>query len=195
MPQKQRQVGGILCNHLSITIPYPKCNVAEWFHYSYHGPKDLAMGLKVAKKLRLSCEVFIITVHIQHKAWPRKPTRKLTLREVPSPTWPWASYFGLQPVDQWKYCGFINFPGPFWDTLEGDQGRQVEIYTSTKYCPRIIGTIRTFWFDLTTKISQGMVDGSASKPALRQDTGYMVEKPYLDIAPYFGAFGAYLMPQ
>ena len=42
---------------------------------------------------------------------------------------------------------------------------------------------------------QGMVDGSASKPALRQDTGYMVEKPYLDIAPYLGAFGAYLMPQ
>ena len=44
-------------------------------------------------------------------------------------------------------------------------------------------------------IQQGMVDGSASKPALRQDTGYMVEKPYLDIAPYLGAFGAYLMPQ
>ena len=42
---------------------------------------------------------------------------------------------------------------------------------------------------------QGMVDGSASKPGLRQDTGYMVEKTYLDIAPYLGAFGAYLMPQ
>ena len=42
---------------------------------------------------------------------------------------------------------------------------------------------------------QGMVDGSASKPALRQDIGYMVEKTYLDIAPYLGAFGAYLMPQ
>ena len=42
---------------------------------------------------------------------------------------------------------------------------------------------------------QGMVDGSASKPALRQHTGYMVEKTYLDIAPYLGAFGAYLMPQ
>ena len=42
---------------------------------------------------------------------------------------------------------------------------------------------------------QGMVDGSASKPALRQDTRYMVEKTYLDIAPYLGAFGAYLMPQ
>ena len=42
---------------------------------------------------------------------------------------------------------------------------------------------------------QGMVDGSASKPALRQDTGYMVEKTYLVIAPYVGAFGAYLMPQ
>ena len=39
-------------------------------------------------------------------------------------------------------------------------------------------------------ILQGMVDGSASKPALRQDTGYMVEKTYLDIAPYLGAFGA-----
>ena len=40
-----------------------------------------------------------------------------------------------------------------------------------------------------------MVDGSASKPALIQDTGYMVEKTYLDIAPYLGDFGAYLMPQ
>ena len=45
------------------------------------------------------------------------------------------------------------------------------------------------------KLEQGMVDGSASKPALRQGTGYMVEKPYLDRAPYLGAFGAYLMPQ
>ena len=44
-------------------------------------------------------------------------------------------------------------------------------------------------------LKQGMVDGSASKPALRQDTGYMVEKTYLDIAPYLGAFGAYLMPK
>ena len=35
---------------------------------------------------------------------------------------------------------------------------------------------------------QRMVDGSASKPVLRQDTGYMVEKTYYDIAPY-------LMPQ
>ena len=42
---------------------------------------------------------------------------------------------------------------------------------------------------------QGMVDGSARKPALRQDTGYMVEKTYIDIAPYLGAFGAYVMPQ
>ena len=33
--------------------------------------------------------------------------------------------------------------------------------------------------------SQGMVDGSASKPALRQDPGYMVEKTDYDIAPYF----------
>ena len=44
-------------------------------------------------------------------------------------------------------------------------------------------------------IKQGMVDGSASKPALRLDTGYMVEKTYLDIAPYLAAFRAYLMPQ
>ena len=43
-------------------------------------------------------------------------------------------------------------------------------------------------------LSQGL-DGSARKPALRQDTGYMVEKTYPDIAPYLGAFGAYLMPQ
>ena len=43
--------------------------------------------------------------------------------------------------------------------------------------------------------SPGIVDGSASKPALRQDTGYMVEKTYPDRAPYLGAFGAYLVPQ
>ena len=38
-------------------------------------------------------------------------------------------------------------------------------------------------------VTQGNVDGSASKPALRQDTDYMVEKTYLDIAPYLWAFG------
>ena len=43
-------------------------------------------------------------------------------------------------------------------------------------------------------VSQGIVGGSASKPALVQDTNYMVEKTY-HIAPYLGAFGAYLMPQ
>ena len=42
--------------------------------------------------------------------------------------------------------------------------------------------------------SQG-IDGSARKPALIQDTGYIVEKTYHEIAPYLGAFGAYLMPQ
>ena len=42
---------------------------------------------------------------------------------------------------------------------------------------------------------QAMVDGSASKLTIRQDTGYMVEKTYYDIAQYLGAFGAYLMPQ
>ena len=40
-----------------------------------------------------------------------------------------------------------------------------------------------------------MVDGFASKPELGQDTSYMVEKSYPEIAPYLGAFGAYLMPQ
>ena len=37
---------------------------------------------------------------------------------------------------------------------------------------------------------QGIVDDSARKPALRQDTGYMVEKTYTDIPPYLRAFGA-----
>ena len=48
--------------------------------------------------------------------------------------------------------------------------------------------------DYFDRILQGIVDGSASKPALRQDTGYMVEKTY-NIAPYLGAFRAYVMPQ
>ena len=45
-----------------------------------------------------------------------------------------------------------------------------------------------------TYIGQEM-DGSVSKPVLRLDTSYMVEKTYHDIAPYLGAFVAYLMPQ
>ena len=39
------------------------------------------------------------------------------------------------------------------------------------------------------------IDGSARKPTLVQDTGYLVEKTYHDIAPYVSAFRAYLMPQ
>ena len=45
-----------------------------------------------------------------------------------------------------------------------------------------------------TNITQGKVDGSASKPTLVQDTNYMVEKTY-HTAPYLGAFEAYIMPQ
>ena len=53
---------------------------------------------------------------------------------------------------------------------------------------------------LWNKIKQGIVDGAASKPALRQDTGYIVEKTYHELAPYLGArylgpFGAYLTSQ
>ena len=47
---------------------------------------------------------------------------------------------------------------------------------------------------LVWTITQGVVDVSASEPALVQDTNYMVEKTY-HIAPYLGAFEAYLMPQ
>ena len=42
---------------------------------------------------------------------------------------------------------------------------------------------------LLKNVIQG-IDGSARKPALRKDTGYMVEKTYTDIPPYLGAFGA-----
>ena len=41
----------------------------------------------------------------------------------------------------------------------------------------------TLWRTNDLTVGQGMVDG------------YMVEKTYLDIAPYLGAFGAFLMPQ
>ena len=44
---------------------------------------------------------------------------------------------------------------------------------------------------LALLLLQGIVDGSASKPALAQDTNYVVEKKY-HIAPYLVAFGAYL---
>ena len=53
----------------------------------------------------------------------------------------------------------------------------------------------SFELDLKIIMIQGMVGGSASKPVLRHDTGYMVEKTYYDIAQYLGAFEAYLMPQ
>ena len=43
-------------------------------------------------------------------------------------------------------------------------------------------------------MEQGIVNGSAFKPALRQDTAIMVEKTDHEIAPYLGTFGAYLMP-
>ena len=46
-----------------------------------------------------------------------------------------------------------------------------------------------------SNVQQGIVDGSESKPALRQDSGYMVEKTCNNIAPYLGAFGGYLMHQ
>ena len=38
------------------------------------------------------------------------------------------------------------------------------------------------------------IDDCARKPALLQDTEYMVEKTY-HVTPYLGAFGAYLMPR
>ena len=41
-----------------------------------------------------------------------------------------------------------------------------------------------------SKPVQGIVDGSISKPALRQNTGYMVEKTYPDILPYLEALNA-----
>ena len=43
------------------------------------------------------------------------------------------------------------------------------------------------------KIYKGL-DNSARKPTLIQDTKHLVEKTY-HIAPYLGAFGAYVMPQ
>ena len=46
----------------------------------------------------------------------------------------------------------------------------------------------TSWF-----INIQGINGSVRKPALVQDTYYMVEKTYHK-APYLGAFGAYLLP-
>ena len=40
---------------------------------------------------------------------------------------------------------------------------------------------------------KGIVNGSASKPALIQDNNYIIEKTYY-IAQYLSAFGVYLMP-
>ena len=53
-----------------------------------------------------------------------------------------------------------------------------------------IALLRTVW-DLLDQGTHSMTSNTRD----RQDTGYMVEKTYLDITPYLGAFGAYLMPQ
>ena len=43
-----------------------------------------------------------------------------------------------------------------------------------------------------TFIMQQGIDGYARKHALRQDTDYMVEKTYHDIAPYLGFWGLFI---
>ena len=48
--------------------------------------------------------------------------------------------------------------------------------------------------DIKIIVKQQGIDDSARKATLVQDTGYMVEKTY-HIAPYLGAFEAYLIPQ
>ena len=75
-----------------------------------------------------------------------------------------------------EHSDFACFNWPIWTN-----------FARTKFKRKII------CLGLGTMCTQG-IDGSAHKPTLRQDTGYMVEKTYLDIAPYLGAFGAYLMP-
>ena len=57
----------------------------------------------------------------------------------------------------------------------------------------VFANLTFLWF-----IIQGIVDGSAYKPALAQDTNYMVEKTYhttYHMPPYLGAFRAYLLLQ
>ena len=71
-------------------------------------------------------------------------------------------------------------------------GESLEKLTKTKSCSSYINYRKK---ERNLFLQQGMVDGSASKPALRQDAGYMVEKTYHYIAPYLGAFGAFFMPQ
>ena len=63
------------------------------------------------------------------------------------------------------------------------------------YYKKVIYFCHSLILNFQISMTQGIVDGSASKPRLRQDTGNMVGKTYHDIAPYLGAFGAYLMPQ
>ena len=66
-------------------------------------------------------------------------------------------------------------------------------YSSIAICHTgIINLSLSIFLYVSTK---DRLEGSASKPTLRQDTGYMVEKTYHDIAPYLGAFRAYVMPQ
>ena len=73
-------------------------------------------------------------------------------------------------------------------------GLKINLDLFSSYGCQLLGVSTTKGI-LRQYIKQGILVGSASKPALRQDTGYIVEKTYHDITPYLGAFGSYLMPQ
>ena len=117
-------------------------------------------------------------------------------------------YFGIQ-IFIWKNMHSLSI---FFLTIYRYFNILVNIFMKTWLKPKLLEAVNyatsQCWlqfrlircsklWNIFTKpaILQGMVDGSTSKPALRQDTGYLVEKTYYDIAQYLGDFRAYLMPQ
>ena len=73
-------------------------------------------------------------------------------------------------------------------------------YSASFILLRLPASDRTFdeigynWICYVLFVNTNREYSSARKPALVQETEYMDEKTY-QIAPYLGAFGAYLMPQ
>ena len=84
------------------------------------------------------------------------------------------------PVTQTQFQHQTSVPS--LEAVKGQSGTNKE----TDWC-------RKQWTSIRVVSPLSRMDCSSRKPALVQDTDYMVEKTY-HLAPYFGALGAYLMP-
>ena len=82
---------------------------------------------------------------------------------------------------------FQKFPAPKKSPPYFKKGLKLVFFSHCAMSQDPISGNNSIVYIIQSKI---MVEGSACKPALVQDTNYMVEKTY-HIAPYLGALGAY----